>query len=96
MYNLISPVEVDFSLQVVLHPFISSTVLLNCSNLFCRTSSSGLHFSITCSIKIAGILEKYGMHTPMELLISPPSKHMGKTMIKEGFIRVVVGHIVNN
>jgi hypothetical protein len=31
--------------------------------------------------KIAGILEKYGMHTPMELLINPPSKHMGKTMI---------------
>ena len=31
-------------------PFISSTVLLNCSNLFCRTSSSGLHFSIKCSI----------------------------------------------
>jgi hypothetical protein len=28
--------------------------------------------------KIAGILEKYGMHTPMELLINPPSKHMGK------------------
>jgi hypothetical protein len=25
----------------------------------------------------------YGMHTPMELLINPPSKHMGKTMIKE-------------
>ena len=23
------------------------------------------------------------MHTPMELLISPPSKHMGKTMIKK-------------
>jgi hypothetical protein len=33
--------------------------------------------------KIAGILEKYGMHTPMELLINPPSKHMGKTD-KEG------------
>ena len=33
--------------------------------------------------KIAGILEKYGMHTPMELLINPPSKHMGKTMIKK-------------
>jgi hypothetical protein len=33
--------------------------------------------------KIAGILEKYGMHTPMELLIIPPSKHMGKTMIKK-------------
>ena len=23
------------------------------------------------------------MHTPMELLISPPSKHVGKTMIKK-------------
>jgi hypothetical protein len=23
------------------------------------------------------------MHTPMELLINPPSKHMGKTMIKK-------------
>ena len=33
--------------------------------------------------KIAGILEKYGMHTPMELLINLPSKHMGKTMIKK-------------
>ena len=33
--------------------------------------------------KIAGILEKYGMHTPMELLINPPSKHMGKIMIKK-------------
>ena len=33
--------------------------------------------------KIAGILEKYGMYTPMELLINPPSKHMGKTMIKK-------------
>jgi hypothetical protein len=33
--------------------------------------------------KRAGILEKYGMHTPMELLINPPSKHMGKTMIKK-------------
>ena len=32
---------------------------------------------------IAGILEKYGMHMPMELLINPPSKHMGKTMIKK-------------
>ena len=31
-------------------PFISSTVLLNCSNLFCRTSLSGLHFRIKCSI----------------------------------------------
>jgi hypothetical protein len=30
--------------------------------------------------KIARILEKYGMHTPMELLIIPPRKHMGKTM----------------
>jgi hypothetical protein len=33
--------------------------------------------------KRAGILEKYGMHTPMELLINPPSKHMGKTTIKK-------------
>jgi hypothetical protein len=28
-------------------------------------------------------IAKYGMHTPMELLINPPSKHMGKTMIKK-------------
>ena len=34
--------------------------------------------------KIAGILEKYGMYTPMELLINPPSKHVGKNNDKEG------------
>jgi hypothetical protein len=34
--------------------------------------------------KIAGILEKYEMHTPMELLINPPSKHVGKNNDKEG------------
>jgi hypothetical protein len=32
---------------------------------------------------VQAFLEKYGMHTPMELLINPPSKHMGKTMIKK-------------
>jgi hypothetical protein len=33
--------------------------------------------------KIVGILEKYGVHTPIELFINPPSKHMGKPMIKK-------------
>jgi hypothetical protein len=33
--------------------------------------------------EIAGIIEKYGMHTPMEFRINPPSKHMEKTMIKK-------------
>jgi hypothetical protein len=36
--------------------------------------------------KISGILEKYGMHTPMELLINPPSKHMGKPMTKKAIL----------
>ena len=41
--------------------------------------------------KIAGILEKYGMHTPMKLLINPPSKHMGETMIRDRPFNLQVG-----
>jgi hypothetical protein len=34
--------------------------------------------------KIAGILEKYGMHTPMELLINLPRKTYRENNDKEG------------
>jgi hypothetical protein len=77
----------------VFHIFISTTGDIselarrpdpNKAYIVCLPIFSNANANDTLFInKIAGILEKYRMHTPMELLINLPSKHMGKTMIKK-------------